>query len=147
MNVEVFDAEMTIDGSLIDASPAEIRGQVDEYLQGNRREFDLALSIPDDFTGRVMAAMRTIPYGETRTYGELARRLDTAAIAVGGACGRNPVPIVVPCHRVVGADSLGGFSTDCDDPLALKRRLLDTEQEHAVGDPAPIVGERGRSSV
>lgn len=147
MNVEVFDSEMTIDESLIDASSAEIRGQIDEYLQGDRREFDLALSISDDFTGRVMGAMSAIPYGETRTYGDLATSLDTTAIAVGGACGRNPVPIVVPCHRVVGHDSLGGFSTDCADPLALKRRLLDAEREHATRETSANGSDRGRSSA
>lgn len=132
MNVEVFDTEMTIDESLIDGAPAEIRTQVDEYVRGKRREFDFHVSVPTDFTGSVMAAMSEIPYGETRTYGELATDLDTAPVAVGGACGRNPVPVIVPCHRVVGADSLGGFSTDCADPLALKRRLLDTERERST---------------
>lgn len=145
MNVEVFGTLMTIDESLVDGSPAEIRIQVDEYVRGERREFDLGVSIPADFTGRVMAAMSEIPYGETRTYGELAADLDTAPIAVGGACGRNPVPVIVPCHRVVGTDSLGGFSTDCADPLALKRRLLDTERERSVGKGASVAGEESRS--
>lgn len=147
MNVEVLGAEMTIDESLIDASPAEIRSQVDEYVRGERRAFDLSLSIPDDFTGRVMAAMSAIPYGETRTYGDLATSLDTAPIAVGSACGRNPVPVIVPCHRVVGRDSLGGFSVDCAAPLALKRRFLDAERAHATGEVTADDGDPKRSSA
>ena len=66
-----------------------------------------------------------IPAGETRRYGELAAELDTAPIAVGGACARTPVPLLVPCHRVVGVDGLGGYSAA--DGLALKRRLLGHE--------------------
>jgi len=73
-----------------------------------------------------MDAMAAIPYGETRTYGELAVELDTAAVAVGQACGRNPVPIVVPCHRVVGANSLGGYSAEGGPEL--KERLLALEE-------------------
>jgi methylated-DNA-[protein]-cysteine S-methyltransferase len=72
-----------------------------------------------------MAAMAAIPYGETSTYGDLAQELDTAPVAVGTACSRNPVPLVVPCHRVVGVDSLGGYSAG--DGLALKERLLELE--------------------
>ena len=68
------------------------------------------VDFPASFTGRVMRAMAEIPYGETRTYGDLATVIETSAVAVGGACGRNPLPLVVPCHRVVGAGSLGGFS-------------------------------------
>ena len=70
--------------------------------------------------------MAAIPYGETRTYGEIAAELDSAPIAVGGACGRNPVPVVVPCHRVVGSDGgLRGYSAA--DGIATKRRLLELE--------------------
>ncbi|MFC7045144.1 methylated-DNA--[protein]-cysteine S-methyltransferase [Halobacteriaceae archaeon GCM10025711] len=127
MHVEAYGTTFTIDESLVAESPAEIRRQVREYERGERREFDLTVTPPDDFTGAVMEAMAAIPRGETRTYGDLAAELDSAAVAVGQACGRNPVPIVVPCHRVVGADSLGGFSNESDDPVGVKRRLLDQE--------------------
>ncbi len=127
MFVTLWDWQSELDESFLDASPEEIRQQVREYVDGDRREFDLHVTLPDDFTGRVMAAMTEIPRGETRTYGEVAEALDTAPIAVGQACGRNPVPIVVPCHRVVAADGLGGYSGGGDDRLALKRRLLDLE--------------------
>jgi methylated-DNA-[protein]-cysteine S-methyltransferase len=69
-----------------------------------------------------MAAMAAIPYGETRTYGELASELGSAPVPVGSACGRNLAPVVVPCHRVVGTDSLGGFSAAGG--LDAKRALL-----------------------
>ncbi len=123
MHVEVFGFEMGIDEGYVDAPPAEIERQVSEYAAGDRHEFDLGVRLPEDFTGRVMDAMLSIPYGEMRTYGDLAADLDTAPVAVGGACGRNPVGIVVPCHRVVGSDGgLHGFSADGG--VSFKRRLL-----------------------
>ncbi|WP_224337200.1 methylated-DNA--[protein]-cysteine S-methyltransferase [Haloprofundus halobius] len=123
----MFGAVVTLDETAVSASPGELRRQVAAYESGERRRFDLDVRRPIGFTGEVMRAMAAIPYGETRTYGELAATLDTAAVAVGQACGRNPVPLVVPCHRVVGADSLGGYSAG-DDDLTLKRRLLDHER-------------------
>lgn len=125
MHVEVFGSSYEIDEMLVDAPPAEIRRQIREYERGERKAFDLEVSPPDDFTGAVMAAMQSIPAGETRTYGDLAEDLDSAAVAVGQACARNPVPVVVPCHRVVGHDSLGGFSGG-DGPTA-KETLLKHE--------------------
>jgi methylated-DNA-[protein]-cysteine S-methyltransferase len=125
MNVELFGQTVGLEASRIEAPEAEIETQIAEYAAGERREFDLPVQLVDGFTGEVMAAMTEIPYGETRTYGALARELDTAAVAVGRACGKNPVPLVVPCHRVVGADSLGGYSAG--DGLPLKERLLELE--------------------
>jgi methylated-DNA-[protein]-cysteine S-methyltransferase len=126
MDVSLFGYTLDVDASRIDATAVEIRRQVREYERGERRAFDLSVAVPDDFTGRVMEAMRAIPYGETRTYGELAAELDTSPVAVGGACGRNPVPVVVPCHRVVGVDGLRGFSADGG--VEAKRALLDHER-------------------
>ena len=102
-------------------------GQLAEYFAGERREFDLALD--PQGTSFQLAAWRQleeIPYGETITYGEQARRLGqaSAARAVGAANGRNPLAIVVPCHRVVGADGkLVGFGGG----LEAKRYLLNLE--------------------
>ncbi|WP_227354508.1 methylated-DNA--[protein]-cysteine S-methyltransferase [Haladaptatus salinisoli] len=127
MFVSLWDWRSELDESLVAASSDEIRRQVREYADGDRREFDLAVSYPDTFTGRVMAAMAEIPRGETRTYGDLADALDTSPVAIGQACGRNPVPVVVPCHRVVAADGLGGYSGGESDRLELKKRLLDLE--------------------
>lgn len=131
MQLPVLGTPVEVDESFLDAPAAVVRDQIREYDRGERHAFDLDVSVPDSFTGRVMEAMAAIPYGETRTYGDLAADLETAPVAVGAACGRNPVPIVVPCHRVVGSDSLGGFSAGGDDGVALKRRLLDHERDGA----------------
>lgn len=104
--------------------------QLDDYFAGRRLEFDLPLEpIGTEFQLGVWRVLRGIPYGETISYGEQARRLGDAkkARAVGGANGRNPLGIVVPCHRVIGADgSLTGFGGGIDS----KKWLL--EHERAV---------------
>ncbi len=86
--------------------------QLREYFAGTRRGFDLPLAPAGTaFQKAVWDQMLEIPFGETRSYGELAGRLDSAARAVGGACGKNPIPIIIPCHRVVGSGTWrGGFS-------------------------------------
>ena len=123
VRVDAFDATFDLDASLVGCSADDLREQVREYERGDRDTFDCTVAYPDDFTGRVMRAMSEIPFGETRTYGDIAATLDTAAIAVGGACGRNPLPVIVPCHRVVAADgSLRGYSGSGG--LTTKRRLL-----------------------
>jgi methylated-DNA-[protein]-cysteine S-methyltransferase len=128
MNVDIFETTIEIDDARIAESSDEIRSQIREYESGEPVGFDLHVTAPDGMTGTVMNAMADIPYGETRTYGELATALDTTPIAIGQACGRNPVPLVVPCHRVVGSDgSLKGYSAA--DGVATKRRLLDLEAE------------------
>lgn len=124
MEVDVLGDAIEIDESYVAATPSEIQRQVREYERGDRRTFDLQVSFPDGLTGDVMRAMAAIPYGETRTYGEIAADLDTVPIAVGGACGRNPVPVVVPCHRVVRTGGhLGGYTGGLD----RKRFLLRLE--------------------
>lgn len=110
-----------------DEALAEARAQLLGYLAGRRRAFSLPLAPGgSDFQRQVWAALLRIPWGETRTYGELARRLgrEGAARAVGAASGANPLPILIPCHRVVAADGLGGYSGGS----ALKRRLLALER-------------------
>jgi methylated-DNA-[protein]-cysteine S-methyltransferase len=102
-------------------------GQLAEYFRGQRRRFDLPLAPPGtDFQRAVWQALADIPYGETRSYGEIARAIGkpSAVRAVGAANGRNPLPIVVPCHRVIGSDgSLTGFAGG----LAAKTCLLELE--------------------
>ena len=105
----------------------EVIAQLDAYFAGELRRFDLALA-PEGtaFQREVWSALSAIPYGETVSYGELARRLGrpAASRAVGAANGRNPIPIIIPCHRVIGADgSLTGFGGG----LAIKRKLLALE--------------------
>lgn len=86
--------------------------QLREYDAGSRRTFELPLNvIGSDLQQAVCAAIRAIPFGETRTYGEIARDLGVSAQTVGQACGANPIPVLIPCHRVMGADGrLTGFS-------------------------------------
>lgn len=131
MHIRVFGVEREIEGERIGEDPDDVREQVREYVAGTRERFDLEIEYPDSFTGAVMREMAEIPYGETRTYGELAARLDTAPIAVGQACGRNPLSVIVPCHRVVGVDSLVGYGGGLD----LKRTLLDHEGATIPGEP------------
>lgn len=121
----------------------EVIGQLGEYLAGQRREFDLA-SAPhgDPFQHRVWNLVREVPYGETVTYGALAGRLgrDVTAQQVGGAVGRNPLSIVVPCHRVVGR---GGKLTGYAGGVGRKRHLLDLEQATQPALPLAISGSPG----
>lgn len=86
--------------------------QIQEYFAGSRREFDLPLApAGSDFQRAVCDLMRAIPFGETRSYGDLAKDLGVAPQPVGQACGGNPIPILIPCHRVLASDGgLGGFS-------------------------------------
>ncbi len=115
-------------GTRDDDALADVRAQLAAYFAGDLREFDLPLRLDGtSFQQRVWAALREIPYGETISYGELAERVGSpgASRAVGLANGRNPVAIIVPCHRVIAADgTLGGYGGG----LERKRRLLDLEQ-------------------
>ena len=89
----------------------EAERQVTAFFAGALREFSLPLRpIGGDLQQRVWREMRRIPFGETREYGQIAKALDVAAQPVGQACGQNPIPIIIPCHRIVGAAGLGGFS-------------------------------------
>src|SRR5262245_20958078 len=114
-----------------DGAFAAARAQLTEYFAGERSEFELPLAAEGtDFQHKVWTALCAIPYGKTISYGELARRIGqpSAARAVGLANGSNPLPIVVPCHRVIGADgSLTGFGGG----IERKRWLLAHEARHA----------------
>lgn len=88
------------------------RDQLDAYFEGALKEFDLPLApMGTAFQKKVWQAMSRIPFGATRTYGDLATELGTSPRALGGACGRNPIPIIIPCHRILaGNGGLGGYS-------------------------------------
>ncbi len=90
----------------------EAVAQMRAYDAGTRTVFDLPLAVDGSpFQRAVCDAMRAIPHGETRTYGDIARALNHPAQAVGRACGRNPIPVIIPCHRVLGANGrMTGFS-------------------------------------
>jgi methylated-DNA-[protein]-cysteine S-methyltransferase len=114
---------------------ADVRRQLSEYFDGERAAFDVPLVISGTpFQRRVWQALRQIPYGETTTYGELARRVGrpSASRAVGLANGRNPIAVIVPCHRVIGSDgSLTGYGG------GLERKRLLLELEAGRGAPSP----------
>lgn len=123
-----FDAQ-PVGGGVDDPLLDEAERQLREYFAGERRTFDLPLANDGtEFQRKVWGELRRIPYGETATYGEVARRLGYEPVvsrAVGAANGANPLPIVVPCHRVVGADgSLTGYAGGAE----RKRVLLELEQ-------------------
>lgn len=106
---------------------AEARDQLAAYFAGRLTRFDLPLAPAGTvFLRKAWAALQDIPYGTTESYGALARRVGSAPRAVGGACGANPIPIIIPCHRVLAADgTLGGYSGTGG--LATKTRLLALE--------------------
>ncbi len=114
--------------SELSALELEARRQLEEYFAGRRRRFDLPLRPQGTaFQRRIWEELLLIPYGETMTYGQIARKLciPHAARAVGQACNANPIPIIIPCHRVIGSNRrLIGFALGLD----LKTILLELEQ-------------------
>lgn len=105
----------------------EAKRQLQAYFEKRRRDFDLPLA-PEgtEDERRVWAAMAAIPYGETRSYGDIAKLTDVNPRLVGQACGRNPLPILLPCHRVTGAEGeLVGYSGSGG--IETKRKLLQLE--------------------
>ena len=114
-----------------DAAFDDVRAQLSEYFAGTRQQFDLPLNAQGNaFQRAVWQTLSDIPYGETTSYGKVAASIGNpdGARAVGVANGQNPIPIIVPCHRVIGADgSLTGYGGG----LPAKRWLLDHEARHA----------------
>lgn len=106
--------------------------EISEYLNGKRKAFDFPIAPKGtDFQRKVWSALREIPYGETKTYGEIAAQIGNpqAARAVGNACNKNPLLLVVPCHRVLGANgSLTGFAAG----IKVKERLLLLEKKYNI---------------
>ena len=123
-------ADWTLDNSAF----ADATKQLDAYFAGERLDFEVEFDLGGtQFQQRVWKALLTIPYGETRSYGEIAGQIGApgAARAVGLANGHNPIAIIVPCHRVLGADGkMGGFSATGG--VATKRRILELEGAAAL---------------
>ncbi len=107
------------------------RMQIEQYLDGERQGFDLPLAPRGTaYRRRVWAALTAVPYGETRTYAQIAGVAGGGARSAGGASGANPVPVLIPCHRIVAASGLGGYSGG--DGLETKQRLLQLERRVAA---------------
>ncbi|MGI8564523.1 MAG: methylated-DNA--[protein]-cysteine S-methyltransferase [Candidatus Dormibacter sp.] len=110
-----------------EARVQQLEQELDEYLAGRRRQFETRLApVGTNFQRRVWAEVERIPYGQTRTYSQVAAAsgFPAAMRAVGGANGANPLPILIPCHRLVGTDGrLRGYGGGLD----MKRRLLELE--------------------
>lgn len=104
-------------------------GQLADYFAGTLRSFDLPVAVGTGSTAAFLRALIAIPFGQTRTYGELARDLGVSAQAVGQMCGANRVPILIPCHRVLGAATLGGFSA----PGGIETKVALLRHEGAAG--------------
>jgi methylated-DNA-[protein]-cysteine S-methyltransferase len=121
------------DGTLVhdERSAAAARGQVEAWFLGRKRDFSVRLSpAGTPFQRRVWAEIARIPFGKTRTYGDVARKVGSSARAVGRASATNPICLIVPCHRVIGADgSLTGFAFGEE----TKRRLLEFEGVPVTG--------------
>jgi methylated-DNA-[protein]-cysteine S-methyltransferase len=118
----------------------EARRQLEAYFAGQLQVFDLPLAPAGSRHDQlVWAAMRQIPRGQTRSYGELAMEAGSGPRAVGAACGRNPIPIVIPCHRVVARHGIGGYSGGAG--LPTKRWLLQLEGGD-MGSLASVGGAR-----
>ncbi len=134
--VEILGGSMATYTSTDDRMAAEVVGQLAAYFQEPQRKFSLPLLLEGTpYQRRVWAALRAIPAGRTLTYGELAQQVGGGARAVGNACRRNPIPILVPCHRVVSVTGLGGYMGETVGAgLVLKARLL----AHEAGSGWPV---------
>jgi methylated-DNA-[protein]-cysteine S-methyltransferase len=105
--------------------PPKVKKELEEYFSGKRKEFSFPVEIRGtSFQKKVWEEVRKIPYGETRTYREIAEKLNTSPRAVGQALAKNPLPLYIPCHRVVSKRGIGGFSAG----LEWKRFLIDLER-------------------
>ncbi len=102
----------------------ELKRQLERYFSGERVDFRCRVLLNvSDFAARVLEEVKKIPYGSVATYGEIAEKLGTSARAVGQALKRNPIPVIIPCHRVVARSGLGGYSAGVE----IKRWLLELE--------------------
>lgn len=107
----------------------EAAAQLLAYFESRLTVFDLPLDFGSGLHEKVRRSMAAIPFGETLTYGDIARAVEAPAQAVGQACGANPIPILIPCHRVLGAKTLGGFSAKG----GVETKVWLLRHEHAAG--------------
>lgn len=123
MKIDILGKTVEIRSSILARKESEVEHQVEAYLAGTGKTFDVGIDVPESFTGEVMQAVTEIKYGKTVTYGAVAEQVGSSPLAVGQACGNNPVPVIVPCHRVVGKNSIGGYLYGEE----FKRTLLELE--------------------
>lgn len=126
MRITIHGRSLKIVEKLIDQEREEIEDQLNEYINEERKAFDLDYSLPEGFRGKVLRNVSSIEYGEQVTYSEIAEELDSVPVAVGQAVASNPLPIIIPCHRVVGKNSLGGYLGETESKV--KRKLLEMEK-------------------
>ncbi len=114
---------------------ARVLTQLDAYFTDAKFQFDLPIRLETTaFRQKVLTALQAIPSGSTLTYGELAKKLATGPRAIGNACRHNPIPLVIPCHRIVAQSSIGGFSGAKHGKLiAMKQWLLQHEDKFSNG--------------
>ncbi len=116
---------------LLTRSVEAVKNKIEKYItpRSKTKTINIAVSLNvTPFQARVLKQLQKIPYGETRTYGEIAKTLKTSPRAVGNACRNNPLPIIIPCHRVVAASGIGGYDgARTGTLLNIKRRLLEME--------------------
>lgn len=125
-----FLPRQTPEQAPLNQATAEVVAQLRAYFHDAHQPFSVALALAGSaFQQRVWQALQSIPVGTVCTYGALAQQLGTAPRAIGGACRTNPLPILIPCHRVVSVHGLGGYTGEITgDPLAIKRWLLQHER-------------------
>ncbi len=108
-----------------------VKNKIEKYLDPSLKIKNISIAVllnVTPFQNRVLQQLQKIPYGETRTYGDIAKILKTSPRAVGNACRNNPLPIIIPCHRVVAANDLGGYDGEKSGRLlTIKRKLLEKE--------------------
>lgn len=128
MKYKVKKWKIEINENLIKVSKEKIRKDLRRYFQGKPIEFDYVIDLSEftEFQKKVLEAMRKVPYGKTISYQKLAKRVgnENAQRAVGNVCSINPLPIIIPCHRVVGKNNLGGYGLGLD----LKKYLIELEK-------------------
>ncbi|VVB95432.1 Methylated-DNA--protein-cysteine methyltransferase [uncultured archaeon] len=129
-NPKLHSIRFVSTGNLKEKKMQEATFELERYFEGEETDFSMEvdLSSLSPFTRKVLNETRKIRYGATITYSDLARNIGTAAVrAVGGALSRNPIPIIIPCHRVVAKNGIGGYSAG----IGIKTRLLELEKTKA----------------
>ena len=138
MRIEVFGKFVEIDEELLRIDEKRIKRDIGLYLAGKLRDFGYKGKIKYDLLPpelvSLIKALLTVPYGRTITYGELGKLIDMTPRKVGKLCGKNPLPIIVPCHRVVGSRDLGGYSYGRE----LKKLLLELEKNGNGGPSSKL---------